>query len=161
MRTRIVLALCTLFVLAVGVATATAGGGKSAIAMQCQKNGWMNLQGLDGTQFTSEDQCVSFGAHGGTLVPSNASVSISYAMDSTGRCFSTAHLSNFVPKTQYQVFVQLSTNGFPAGTDGPFSVTTDSSGAGSVGMISFAPFFNNAEQAFVGGISSSIDLVSC
>lgn len=54
--------------LSVGVATANAGGGNSANAKLCQKGGWMNLQGSDGTQFTSEEQCVSFGAQGGTIV---------------------------------------------------------------------------------------------
>jgi hypothetical protein len=29
----------------------------------------MNLQGSDGTQFAHQDECVSFGAHGGTIVP--------------------------------------------------------------------------------------------
>jgi hypothetical protein len=56
--------------LSVGVATATAAkGGNSANAKLCQKGGWMNLQGSDGTQFANQDECVSFGAHGGTIVP--------------------------------------------------------------------------------------------
>jgi hypothetical protein len=55
--------------LSVGVATATAGGGNSANAKLCQKGGWMNVQGSDGTQFANQDECVSFGAHGGTIVP--------------------------------------------------------------------------------------------
>ena len=56
--------------LSVGVATATAAkGGNSANAKLCQKGGWMNLQGSDGTQFANQDECVSYGAHGGTIVP--------------------------------------------------------------------------------------------
>lgn len=55
--------------LSVGVATANAGGGNSANAKLCQKGGWMNLQGSDGTQFANQGACVSFGAHGGTIVP--------------------------------------------------------------------------------------------
>ena len=54
--------------LSVGVAPATAGGGNSANAKACQKGGWMNLQGSDGTQFANQGECVSFGAHGGTIV---------------------------------------------------------------------------------------------
>jgi hypothetical protein len=56
--------------LSVGIATATAAkGGNSENAHLCQKGGWMNLQGSDGTQFANQDECVSFGAHGGTIVP--------------------------------------------------------------------------------------------
>ena len=55
--------------LSVGVATAYAGGGNSANAKLCQKDGWMTVQGSGGTQFTSQDACVSFGANGGTIVP--------------------------------------------------------------------------------------------
>ena len=55
--------------LSVGVATASAGGGNSPSAKLCQRGGWMHLQGSDGTQFASETECVSFGAHGGTIVP--------------------------------------------------------------------------------------------
>ena len=69
MRTRIVLFLCAALALTVGVATATAGG-NSPNAKLCQKNGWMNYQGSDGTQFTSEEQCVAFAAQGvGSIVP--------------------------------------------------------------------------------------------
>lgn len=54
--------------LSVGVATASAGGGNSANAKLCQHGGWMNLQGSEGTQFANQGGCVSFGAHGGTIV---------------------------------------------------------------------------------------------
>ena len=55
--------------LSVGVATATAGGGNSANAKLCQKNGWMNLVRSDGGVFNNQDECVSFGAKGGTIMP--------------------------------------------------------------------------------------------
>jgi hypothetical protein len=55
--------------LSVGVATASAGGGNSANAKLCQHGGWINLQGSDGTQFVNQGECVSFGAHGGMIVP--------------------------------------------------------------------------------------------
>jgi hypothetical protein len=67
MRTRIVLLVCALFALTVGVATATAGGGNSANAHLCQKGGWQTLFGSDGSSFASEEECVSYGARGGTL----------------------------------------------------------------------------------------------
>ena len=53
-----------------GVTSATAAnGGNSANAKLCQKGGWMNVQGSDATQFGNQGECVSFGAHGGTIVP--------------------------------------------------------------------------------------------
>jgi hypothetical protein len=68
----LIAALVLATALSLGVATANAGkgpGGNSANAKLCQKGGWMNLQGSDGTQFANQDECVSFGAHGGTIVP--------------------------------------------------------------------------------------------
>ena len=63
-----VLAVGLAVALSVGVATATAEkGGNSANAKLCQKNGWMNLLRSDGTGFTNQDDCVSYGAQGGTL----------------------------------------------------------------------------------------------
>jgi hypothetical protein len=72
---RVVLALCAVLAMAIGVATATAGsgngnGGNSANAKLCQKNGWHNLFRTDGTGFASQDECVSYGAQGGTILTS-------------------------------------------------------------------------------------------
>jgi hypothetical protein len=69
MRTQLVLVLCAVFALTVGVATATAGGGNSANAKLCQKNGWQSLVTSTGETFASEEACVSYAAKGGTLVP--------------------------------------------------------------------------------------------
>ena len=44
-----------------------APGGNSANAHACQKGGWEQLQGTDGTRFSNQGECVSYGAHGGTL----------------------------------------------------------------------------------------------
>jgi hypothetical protein len=63
------LVLCAALALTVGVTTANAGGGNSGAAHACQKGGWMNLIRSDGTPFTSEDDCVSYAAQGGTLKP--------------------------------------------------------------------------------------------
>ena len=68
LKTWIALLLCAVLAMAVGASTANAGGGNSGNAKLCQKGGWMSLQGSDGTQFTSQDECVSFGAQGGTIV---------------------------------------------------------------------------------------------
>jgi hypothetical protein len=56
-------------VLGIGAATALGGGGNSADAQLCQQNGWMNLLRSDGTTFSNTGDCVSYGAHGGTLHP--------------------------------------------------------------------------------------------
>jgi hypothetical protein len=70
---RTVLAPCAVLALSVGVATATARNdsrGNSVNAKLCQKNGWQNLFRTDGTGFTSQDDCVSYGAQGGTILTS-------------------------------------------------------------------------------------------
>src|SRR5262249_28876003 len=91
--------------LSVGVATATAGGGNSANAHLCQKGGWTKLQGSDGRQFANQGACVSYGAHGGTIVPIQPTVSISYTPTSDPNfCNVKVTLSHFAPNTQYQVF---------------------------------------------------------
>jgi hypothetical protein len=67
-RTLIVVAVACLALLAVSVATAK-DGGNVANAKLCQKGGWMNLVRADGTTFASQDECVSYGAQGGTISP--------------------------------------------------------------------------------------------
>ena len=67
--------LCAALALTVGVATATAGhghgkgkGGNSAAAHACQHGGYKNFVRSDGTSFKNTGACVSYAAHGGTLV---------------------------------------------------------------------------------------------
>jgi hypothetical protein len=62
------LVLCVVLALAVGFATATAGGGNSANAKLCQKGGWQNWVRTDGSAFKNQGSCVSYAAQGGTLV---------------------------------------------------------------------------------------------
>lgn len=65
-----------LIALAVGAPLVAAKGGNSLNAKSCQKGGWMNLQRSDGTLFTSEQACTSYGAKGGTLMPRTTTISI-------------------------------------------------------------------------------------
>ena len=51
------------------VSLAKQGGGNSANAKLCQKDGWRDLARADGTTFANQDECVSYGASGGTPVP--------------------------------------------------------------------------------------------
>jgi hypothetical protein len=44
-----------------------AAGGNSANAHACQKGGWQTAQTGTGAAFASQDECVSYGAHGGTV----------------------------------------------------------------------------------------------
>jgi hypothetical protein len=60
-------ALCAVFALTVGVATATAGNGGSPEKKLCSQGGWQTEYGTDGTTFTSQKDCTSFVANGGTL----------------------------------------------------------------------------------------------
>jgi hypothetical protein len=53
------------------VAAAPAGaaaGGNSDNAKLCQKEGWRTLYRGDGTTFASQGECVSYGAHGNTVL---------------------------------------------------------------------------------------------
>jgi hypothetical protein len=57
----------TVSALVVGVsAAAAATGGDVANAKLCQKGGWRDLVTSEGAGFTSEWDCVSYAAHGGT-----------------------------------------------------------------------------------------------
>jgi hypothetical protein len=121
---RIVLVLCATFALTVGVATATADqGGNSADAHACQQGGWVNLQGSDGTQFANQDQCVSFGAQGGTIVP-KPSVSLTFTPDGTD-CAVAGSASHFAPQTRFTAFVSAANGALSI-----YNFNTDPSGTG-------------------------------
>ncbi len=78
-RPRLGLHFCTLGALSLGLllaclaasGAALAAGGNSSIAKKCQKGGWTSSALQDGSgqalTFASEDECVSYGAHGGEL----------------------------------------------------------------------------------------------
>src|SRR5262245_30318710 len=56
--------------LSVGASTAFAAkGSNSENAKLCQKGGWEDLVRSNGTAFNSEQECVSYAAQGGTLMP--------------------------------------------------------------------------------------------
>lgn len=66
-RRLLLLALTLVVALGVGSSVALAGGGNSANAKACQKNGWMALQTSTGGSFADGSACVSYGAAGLTL----------------------------------------------------------------------------------------------
>src|SRR5262245_43055742 len=55
---------------AVMVPLAFAGGGNSDNAKKCQQGGWQKLARIENSTsgFNNQDECVSYAAHGGTLV---------------------------------------------------------------------------------------------
>jgi len=88
------LALVGVLALSVGVASASAGGGKggnSANAKLCYKNGWQSLYTSTGAAFTSEEACVSYAAQGGTLTSKTKS---QLDCESLGGTFSTDPSTN-------------------------------------------------------------------
>jgi hypothetical protein len=61
--------LAVAVVVSIGVETASAGGGNSANAKQCYKDGWQKLVRTDGSSFANEEACVAYAAKGGELKP--------------------------------------------------------------------------------------------
>jgi hypothetical protein len=59
---------------AIIVPLAAAGGGNSNNAQACQQGGWQNLARQDSTGFSNTGDCVSYAAHGGTLVAKPAPI---------------------------------------------------------------------------------------
>jgi hypothetical protein len=90
----VVLALCALLTLSAGVATASArdgNGGNSANAKLCQMNGWQHVFRADGTRFASQEDCVSYGAHGGTILTSPPANQSQLDCEANGGQFSTTN----------------------------------------------------------------------
>ncbi len=95
MRHRVsLLAAIAFLALSVGAATATAGGGNSANAKLCQKNGWQSLFTSTGGTFSSEETCVSYAAGGGTLLTSPPVSQSQTDCESFGGTFSKPNLPN-------------------------------------------------------------------
>ena len=73
-----------------GGALATKGG-NSASAKLCQKGGWQTLMDSAATPFPSEDQCVSYGAHGGAIyAQANLQIELCANQAFDGICVSTS-----------------------------------------------------------------------
>jgi hypothetical protein len=64
--------------------SALAGGDNSDNAKLCHKHGWMNLVRSDGSAFEGQGDCVSYGAQGGTLVPSSTTTCTAGSEDFSG-----------------------------------------------------------------------------
>jgi hypothetical protein len=119
MRMRLVLVLCAALALTVGVSTAAAGhghgkgkGGNSAAAHACQHGGYKNFVRSDGTSFKNTGACVSYAAHGGTLVAKTRS---QLDCESLGGTFSTNPATDLLLYTGTVVWTCNNTTGNPYG----------------------------------------------
>lgn len=67
MRKRLVVIFAISCMAAMAAAgTATAGGGNSGAALECQQGGYLNMQGSDGSTFKNVGDCISYFAQDGT-----------------------------------------------------------------------------------------------
>ena len=113
-RRLLLLALTLVVALGVGSSVALAGGGNSANAKACQKNGWMNLQSSTGGSFANASECVSYGAAGGTLFgPSVTATDLGCVVTDVD---GVLHDEWALSATGFTPFSPLSINGFHAGT---------------------------------------------
>ena len=118
--------------------------------------------------FGSEEACVSYAAQN-TLVTIPASVSVSFTPSTEpGSCDATVNLSHYTPNTSHSVLVLWTWD--PVFVQdvhgiGPVTVTTDSSGSGSLFVSSIPQQFDPLHtynlldvdvdnlHAFIGGVS--------
>ena len=127
-------------------------GGNSAAAHACQDGGYANLEGTDGTLFSNVGDCVSYAAHGGTLVAIAPSVSVAVTPTSDPNyCNVIVTLSRFAPNTTYPSTFTINRMGpYP----GP-NLTTDANGNLTTDVFSFNFSFdqNNSIIYTVNGVS--------
>lgn len=79
-----------------------APGRNNTNAKMCQAS-WQDLKGRDdGTRFASKDECVSYAARGGTLVPTRPWILATLGEpDENSYCIVTVVLTDFRPNTAY------------------------------------------------------------
>ena len=82
----------------------------------CQKGGWQSLQGTDGTRFDNQDECVSYGAHGGTLesIPLGPNIHLEPREEPCQWIFTA---SGFTPHTTYRIVFYVDGVATSEGTD--------------------------------------------
>ena len=122
---RIALTICTLFVLAVGAATA--GAGNSVAVKQCQKNGWQTLYTRAGAPFANQKACTSYANNGGVLLPQAALACLNAGWMSLGPTSNTL----FASEQACVDYVLAGGTPVPAGADISLSIV----GAGDINSI--------------------------
>lgn len=141
-----------------GVASASPSLGNSQNAHICQQGGWQNVEGSNGTLFVNDGACVSYGAHGGTIIPIPPSISVSFSPTSDPNyCNVHLALSHFQANTFYPVVYSI--QGFGSFNWSP-GLTTDSTGSYDANIFSF--FNQDRSISFtIGGVITPYSQVTC
>lgn len=135
------------------------GPGNSGAANLCQEGNWKNLARAEAsrTAFLNQDECVSYGAQGGTLVEYVApTVIASMANNGAGYCVSQITATGFLAETEYAAYYLYRGQYVDAGT-----IETDANGnwsgpSGSALNGSTATF-----QFVIDGVYSNVVTYSC
>jgi hypothetical protein len=103
-RLLVLLTVALSLVVAAPNASAGPGNGNSANAKLCQQGGWATLArtGDSGTPFTSQDECVRYGARGGVLtayVPPPPTISVVIVPSVEGECVAQVSGEGFAANT--------------------------------------------------------------
>jgi hypothetical protein len=134
-RRLVVLALVLFAALGVSSSVALAGGGNSAIAKLCQKNGWQQLQTATGGSFASQTACVSYGATGGSLRAPTLTATddgcVFYPFDGIYIDTWTLSATGFTPNSSLTIDLQ--------GTSGPWPFPFDNSGSITLHVLDDTP----------------------
>ncbi len=82
-----------------------APGGNSAASAACENGGYVNFTDTSGNAFRNEGACVSYAAHGGTLVPvAVAPFSVVYSSLGPGVFRATVTGTGLEPSSAYELF---------------------------------------------------------
>jgi len=132
-----------IFALLIAAATAAIivplalAGGNSDNAKKCQNGGWQNLVRQDSTGFNNQDECVSYGAHGGILKTKPTAPTGPIAVSAPVFDLDVSACSVTVPYTPGIDTVLYGVNGYP---ETPITHNVTVTG-GLEGMAGTAPQF--------------------
>ena len=98
----IVLALLSIVILAAPALAAP--GGNSAAAAACENGGYVNFTDTAGNTFRNVGACVSYAAHGGTLVPvAVGPITVVYSSGGPGVFNATVTGTGLAPTSPYEL----------------------------------------------------------
>jgi len=142
--------------------TAAAPGGNSANARACQKGNWATLAPVEdpGTAFTSQDECVSYAANGGSLTayvaePPSVTVTMLSPGATLNYCIPSVEATGFTPNTDYLLDVYHNNNGTLIQYVNDAKVTADENGNMSFTSITYSRSSYVLYQAIIGGVESN------
>lgn len=140
-----------------GAAFASPNLGNSQNAHLCQQGGWKTVEGSNGTLFSNDGACVSYGAHGGTIIPIPPSISVSFS-PTFSQYYCNVHLTlaHFQADTSYPVVYSI----YGFGSFGFGSITTNSTGGYDANIFSFL----NVDRSIsftIGGVTTPYYPIAC